>query len=376
MSTPSKNDQPTSNPFAAFGSMASGPLLFGSSNSTSTPAFSFNASSFGSVSNKKDESNDKKGSDDEDEDGEDGDDADAAADESHAADFKPVVELARVEVKSYEEDEDVTFKSRAKLFKFVKEDTYGDEVRKNYWKERGLGDIKVLKNRATNECRLLMRQEKTLKICLNHKISPQTELKPQPGTDGKAWTFAAIDFADDEPKQDTFALKVGTPEVANEFKKAFDEARKLNGNAKKTDPAPGSPARTPPSPAKTSPVRAAASPSKVAASGLESVTKDLSKLNANSSSVPVAGGYIKCNAEDPEVKNIVRFASDKIGQGALVKVASVKKQVVAGLNYRMALHIKHSDGQVFAHVVTVFQPLPHTKEPLTMSQHDITGKVV
>lgn len=34
---------------------------------------------------------------------------------------------------------------RAKLFVFVKEDVYGGETRKNFWKERGTGDVKLLR---------------------------------------------------------------------------------------------------------------------------------------------------------------------------------------------------------------------------------------
>ena len=36
------------------------------------------------------------------------------------------------------------------------------------WKERGVGDVKLLKNRKTLSVRLLMRRDKTHKICANH----------------------------------------------------------------------------------------------------------------------------------------------------------------------------------------------------------------
>lgn len=49
---------------------------------------------------------------------------------------------------------------RAKLFRFDKEN--------KQWKERGTGDIRFLKHKETNKVRLLMRREKTLKICANH----------------------------------------------------------------------------------------------------------------------------------------------------------------------------------------------------------------
>jgi len=38
----------------------------------------------------------------------------------------------------------------------------------NEWKERGLGLVKLLKHKENQKIRLLMRQEKTLKIRANH----------------------------------------------------------------------------------------------------------------------------------------------------------------------------------------------------------------
>lgn len=49
---------------------------------------------------------------------------------------------------------------RAKLFRFER-DT-------KEWKERGTGDVKLLKNRDNKKVRLVMRRDKTLKVCANH----------------------------------------------------------------------------------------------------------------------------------------------------------------------------------------------------------------
>lgn len=51
---------------------------------------------------------------------------------------------------------------RAKLFRY---DSTADPPE---WKERGVGDVKILKNKLQNTCRVLMRRDKTLKICANH----------------------------------------------------------------------------------------------------------------------------------------------------------------------------------------------------------------
>jgi Ran-binding protein 1 len=50
--------------------------------------------------------------------------------------------------------------SKAKLYRFDKEGTQ--------WKERGVGQVKLLEHKQTNKVRLLMRQSRTLKICANH----------------------------------------------------------------------------------------------------------------------------------------------------------------------------------------------------------------
>lgn len=65
-----------------------------------------------------------------------------------------------VETKTNEELEEQTFKMRAKLFKFDRET--------KEWKERGTGDVKLLKHKENGKTRLVMRRDKTLKVCANH----------------------------------------------------------------------------------------------------------------------------------------------------------------------------------------------------------------
>jgi Ran-binding protein 1 len=65
-----------------------------------------------------------------------------------------------VEVKTGEEVEEQVFKMRAKLFKFDPES--------KEWKERGTGDVRLLKHKENLKTRLVMRRDKTLKVCANH----------------------------------------------------------------------------------------------------------------------------------------------------------------------------------------------------------------
>ncbi len=133
--------------------------------------------------------------------------------------FEPVVHLEKVEVKSLEEDEQVLYKQRAKLFRFDKDG--------NEWKERGTGDVKLLLNKSNSKVRLLMRREKIQKICANHYLSIDMELKPNVGSD-KSWVYTAQDFSENEAKYEQLAIRFKNSDIANAFKSKFEECAKWN----------------------------------------------------------------------------------------------------------------------------------------------------
>ena len=114
--------------------------------------------------------------------------------------FEPLVILDEVAVATGEEDEDVLCCLRSKLYVFIKEDNYGGEKRTNYWKERGLGDVKILKHKKTGKCRLLMRQEKTLKVCANFSILPESKIVG--AATPKSWNLEPPGFKTREIKGD------------------------------------------------------------------------------------------------------------------------------------------------------------------------------
>ncbi|XP_048757523.1 ran-specific GTPase-activating protein-like [Ostrea edulis] len=146
--------------------------------------------------------------------------------ESPEIHFEPVVRLPEVEVKSLEEDEEETFKMRAKLFRF------DNAAEPPEWKERGTGDVKLLKHNVTGLIRLLMRRDKTHKVCANHYVTTQMELKPNAGSD-RAWVWPVpSDFADEEPKQELLAIRFANSENALKFKEKFEEAGKANEKLK------------------------------------------------------------------------------------------------------------------------------------------------
>ncbi|SCU90728.1 LADA_0F06084g1_1 [Lachancea dasiensis] len=142
------------------------------------------------------------------------------APESPDVHFEPVVTLEKVDVKTMEEDEQVLFKVRAKLFRFDSEN--------KEWKERGTGDVKFLQNKESKKVRLLMRRDKTLKVCANHIISPDYVLKPNVGSD-RSWVYSCTaDVAEGGPEAFTFAIRFGNKENADKFKEEFEKAQTSN----------------------------------------------------------------------------------------------------------------------------------------------------
>lgn len=147
--------------------------------------------------------------------------------------YAPVIPLPdKIEVKTGEEDEDVLYCHRAKLFRF----------KDSEWKERGLGDVKILKHKTTGKLRffisiililihyallqcyyfrVVMRREQILKICLNHVLNNEIEYKRK---DPKSWSFVAIDFSEGEQDVNQFSIRFKNEEVAEEFKNAIDIA--------------------------------------------------------------------------------------------------------------------------------------------------------
>jgi hypothetical protein len=97
-------------------------------------------------------------------------------------------------------------------------------------KERGVGDMKILQHKTTNLCRILMRREHVLKLCANHQITSQMEIKPHQGT-ANTYIWSAMDFADGEAKHETLCIRFKSSDIAKKFVKQFNEAKQGNVNA-------------------------------------------------------------------------------------------------------------------------------------------------
>jgi hypothetical protein len=149
------------------------------------------------------------------------DEQEADPEEEVKGDWKPLVEMPEVQVTTGEEDMDCIFKIRAKLYRWADDQ----------WKERGVGDCKLMRHRENNKVSQIVRQDQTKKVIANFVIEedPLCQLLPHAGSD-KAWVWMTHDFSEGESTRTRFAMRLTTPEEAQRYKDAFNEAKTYNHN--------------------------------------------------------------------------------------------------------------------------------------------------
>jgi hypothetical protein len=130
-------------------------------------------------------------------------------------DLKPIVTLPE------SDDADVLFKRRSKL-------SYLDSG-SNQWKERGVGDIKILKHKKTGKVRVIMRRDD--QIFCDHYITEDMKLSPGPNNPEKSWVWITNeDCSGGEPKKEKLSVKFKDVETAKEFQHVFDNSVTLKGS--------------------------------------------------------------------------------------------------------------------------------------------------
>ena len=127
---------------------------------------------------------------------------------------KPIVSLPDIiEPKTGEENETVLYSHYAKLLRY--------DLCAKQWKERGVGDIKILRHNKTKRSRIVMRREKIYKLCVNHYITPSMKLKENAGSD-RSWVWSVdADFADGVAKNELLAVRFKHHKDAVMFRDRF-----------------------------------------------------------------------------------------------------------------------------------------------------------
>lgn len=106
------------------------------------------------------------------------------------------------------------FCERAKLYRY-------DSGTKE-WKERGVGEMKVLHHPGYGSYRLLMRREQVYKIVCNFLITPDVMFRPL-SMSQQAWMWAGMNHTQEESCVEQLAIKFKSPELAKQFKELIDK---------------------------------------------------------------------------------------------------------------------------------------------------------
>jgi len=106
------------------------------------------------------------------------------------------------------------FCHRAKLYRY-------DNATKE-WKERGVGEMKILHHASHGSYRLLLRREQVYKVVCNFLITSDVEFLPL-STSDKAWMWAGMNYAEQEPCIEQLAVKFKLSDIARRFKALIDD---------------------------------------------------------------------------------------------------------------------------------------------------------
>ena len=102
-----------------------------------------------------------------------------------------------------EEEETELAKFKSKIYRFRGE-----------WKERGVGELRLLKHNKSNYIRILVRADKTHKCIMNHYVITKDIFckLEQLKTSNNTWTWAAHDISDESPTTEKFCAKFTSKE--------------------------------------------------------------------------------------------------------------------------------------------------------------------
>jgi len=130
-----------------------------------------------------------------------------------------LVDLPDKEVKSGEEETDELFNARAKLYRW----------RDGQWKERGVGQAKLLKHKGTGKISFILRQDATMKLMAFFYVTGKGLCKLQKlQTAEKSLFWSCIDASEGKPVLEKFCIRLKANEEFDDFQKNFEKAYEDN----------------------------------------------------------------------------------------------------------------------------------------------------
>ncbi len=141
-------------------------------------------------------------------------DDDYNPEEETTVNFKPLVTLPETYTYQTEEEENnVLFEARGKLYRY--------DGQSEQWKERGVGNMRLLEYPKSGKYRVLMRRDQIFKICCNHYITPDMRISHHFGNEKALMWSTLCDYSEQVPRPEKLALKFGKAETAKAFMKEF-----------------------------------------------------------------------------------------------------------------------------------------------------------
>lgn len=124
--------------------------------------------------------------------------------------YDPIIALPdEIVVSTGEENETKLFGERGKLYRY-------DSTNKE-WKERGVGEVKVLHHPEKNSYRVLLRREQIHKLVLNMGIGSDFQLSPMKQSD-KAFCWVGSNFADEsDGAVESLSVRFKNGQLAQKF---------------------------------------------------------------------------------------------------------------------------------------------------------------
>jgi hypothetical protein len=140
----------------------------------------------------------------------------------------PQAQLNLTEGGPGEEDETTVHEVRAKVLKFVPPSTDGDDsdskggAAKSPWATKGVGPLRLLKHKESNNVRMLLRTEPAGVVALNRLILPNFNYRSEK-------KYVKLTTSDDTGSGlETWMVQVKTEELATELANALEANKAAN----------------------------------------------------------------------------------------------------------------------------------------------------